>query len=53
MLVKKVGLMTRNLSVEILRSWPKEIWKNRDLAKLEKLVSKKEDWFIETLQWAI
>lgn len=48
-LAKKVELMTRNISAKILRSRLEQIWKNRELAKLEKLVSEKKDWFTETL----
>lgn len=53
MLAKKVDLVTRNISAKILRSRLEEIWKSRELPNLEKLVSKKEDWFAETLQWAV
>lgn len=42
-LAKKVGLMTKNISTEILESWLEEIWKNQELAILEKLVSEKEN----------
>lgn len=48
-LEKKVSLVTKNISTEILGSRLKKIWKNRELTKLEKLVSEKEDWFAETL----
>ena len=49
MLVKKVGLVTRNISVEILGLQLEKILKNWELAKLEKLMSEKKDWFAETL----
>lgn len=52
-LAKKVSLVTRNISVKILELQLEKIWKNRELAKLEKLVSKIEDWLTEILQWAI
>lgn len=52
-LAKKIGLLTKNISTEILWSRLKEIQKNWELAELEKLVSKKGDWFTETLQWAV
>lgn len=48
-LAKKIGLVIRNISAEIFGSRLEEIWKNRELVKLEKLVSEKEDWFTETL----
>lgn len=49
-LAKKIGLVTRNISAKIFRLQLEEIWKNRELAKLEKLMSKKENCFAETLQ---
>lgn len=49
-LAKKIGLVTRNISVEILELQLEEILKSRELAKLEKLMSEKKDWFAETLQ---
>lgn len=53
MLAKKVGQITRNISTKILVSQLEEIQKNQELVKLEKLVSKNEDQFTKTLQWAI
>lgn len=43
MLVKKVGLMIKNISAKILGSRLEKIWKNQELVKLEKLVSEKDD----------
>lgn len=52
-LAKNVDIMIRNISNEILKSWLEEIWKNQKLVKLEKLVRKEKDWFVETLQQII
>lgn len=43
MLVKKVGLIIKNISAKILGSRLEKIWKNQELVKLEKLVSEKDD----------
>lgn len=52
-LAKKVGLVIKNVPVEILWSRLEDIWRNRELARLEQLVSANNEWFAETLQWAV
>lgn len=49
MLIKKVNLVIKNVFTEIFGSQLEKIWKNQKLAKLEKLMSKKKDWFLEIL----
>lgn len=53
MLAKQIGLVTRNVSAKIFELRLEKIWKNRELAKLKKLVNKKENLFAKILDWAI
>lgn len=53
LLAKKVGLFTKNVSLRKLESRLRKIWKNQKSSKLRQLLDKNEDWFSETLQWAI
>lgn len=53
LLSKKVGYLTKNSLLGVLESGLEKIWKNGELLKLRLLLSKNEDWFDKTLQWAV
>lgn len=40
-LIKKIGLVIRNISAKIFRLQLEKIWEKQELAKLEKLLKKK------------
>ena len=53
LLAKRVELLTRNVSLGELEVRLAEIWRNRELSKLEILLEENGEWFAETLQWAM
>ena len=50
LLAKRVGLPIRNVSLGELEVRLEEIWRNRELSKLEILLEEYGKWFAETLQ---
>ena len=53
LLAKRIGLLTRNVSLGELEVRLAEIWRNRELFKLRILLEENGEWFAETLQWAV
>ena len=53
LLAKKVGFLTRNISLRELEIQLAEIWRNQKLSKLGILLEENEKWFAKTLQWAV
>ena len=53
LLVKRVKLLTRIVSLGELEVRLVEIWRNRELSKLGILLEENGKWFAKTLQWAM
>ena len=53
LLAKRVGLLTRKVSLGELEIRLAEIWRNWELSKLGILLKENGEWFAETLQWAV